>query len=407
MSHSADNPWLHRFAVFTAACTLALIGLGGLVTSHGVGMSVPDWPTTYGYNMFLFPVSKWVGGIFYEHTHRLWASEVGLLTLILMCLLFGRKTRWIIRFLGLALFVSGLFLYWRHQSGVAGMFYGINGVFILGISFGIGGLEISPKWLRRLGAMSFLLVVLQGILGGLRVTEMKDEIGIFHATLAQLFLVLISAIALFTSGWWKRFVNSEPKISLSRGLSGFVLATTTLILLQLVFGATMRHQHAGLAIPDFPLAYGKIWPATDAASIQAYNQMRHDVMDPNPITASHIVVHMTHRITALLIFCCVGFIALKLWKTFGAKTHIARLALIWFGMICAQVVLGIVTVLKNKPADIATAHVVFGAASLVMGSIIAIIARKISVEGKNSIRHVVAASSVKPVSDSKAALTTT
>lgn len=65
------------FARFTALATLGLIGLGGLVTSHGAGMAVPDWPTTYGYNMFLFPVSQWVGGIFYEHTHRLWASVVG------------------------------------------------------------------------------------------------------------------------------------------------------------------------------------------------------------------------------------------------------------------------------------------------------------------------------------------
>ena len=61
--------WLNRFAVFTAVSTLGLIWLGGLVTSHGVGMAVPDWPTTYGYNMFFFPISQWVGGIFYEHAH--------------------------------------------------------------------------------------------------------------------------------------------------------------------------------------------------------------------------------------------------------------------------------------------------------------------------------------------------
>jgi cytochrome c oxidase assembly protein subunit 15 len=59
------SPWLHRFAVLVALATLALIGMGGLVTSHGAGMAVPDWPTTYGYNMFLFPIDQWVGGIFY------------------------------------------------------------------------------------------------------------------------------------------------------------------------------------------------------------------------------------------------------------------------------------------------------------------------------------------------------
>src|SRR5438552_8584128 len=91
MTHT--NPWLHRLVLFTAITTLALIGIGGLVTSHGVGMAVPDWPNTYGYNMFLFPVSKWIGGIFYEHTHRLTATFVGLLTTILALWLWARDTK--------------------------------------------------------------------------------------------------------------------------------------------------------------------------------------------------------------------------------------------------------------------------------------------------------------------------
>ncbi|MEO5803796.1 MAG: COX15/CtaA family protein [Verrucomicrobiota bacterium] len=405
MSRSSNNPWLHRFAVFTAICTLLLIGLGGLVTSHGVGMSVPDWPTTYGYNMFLFPVSKWVGGIFYEHTHRLWASEVGLLTLTLTCLLFGKRARWILRSLGVILLASALFVLWRHQSWTAGIFYGTNGVLMFAISFGLADGERSPKWLRQLGLLSFILVVAQGILGGLRVTEMRDEIGIFHAALAQVFLVLVSAIALFTSNWWQRLAIPRQTFP-SKNLRHFAVATTLLIFVQLILGATMRHQHAGLAIPDFPLAYGKVWPLTDAASIQAINQNRFDSTDPNPITAVHVVVHMFHRITAFLILFSVGFVASQFRKTLGAKNPLARLSLIWFGMILAQLGLGILTVLKNKPADIATAHVVLGAASLVMGAMITIIARKISVEGKKSMRHVVAASSVKPASGSKAALTT-
>ena len=74
MSSVTHNAWLNRFAWFTVAATLFLICSGGMVTSKGVGLAVPDWPTTFGYNMFLFPVSKWVGGIFFEHTHRLIAS---------------------------------------------------------------------------------------------------------------------------------------------------------------------------------------------------------------------------------------------------------------------------------------------------------------------------------------------
>ncbi|MEO7298465.1 MAG: COX15/CtaA family protein [Verrucomicrobiota bacterium] len=403
MSRSTHNPWLHRFAVFTAICTLLLIALGGLVTSHEAGMAVPDWPTTYGYNMFLFPVSQWVGGIFYEHTHRLWASEVGLLTLTLMCLLFGRGARWILRGLGLILIASGLFALWHKQSWIAGAFYGANGAFMFGISFGITHLETSPKWLRRLGSIAFFLVVLQGILGGLRVTQMKDEIGIFHATLAQIFLVLICAIALFTSRWWQSFANSDEALLPNCNLRRFATATTFLILFQLVLGATMRHQHAGLAIPDFPLAYGKIWPATDAASIQAINQNRF-IETAKPITQFHIVVHMLHRLSAFVILGCIGFLAFKLRRTPGAQAPLARLALIWLGMICAQFILGIVTVLKNKPADIATAHVVLGAGSLMMGAMISLIANKISVERENRLRHVSPASSVQSASDSEARL---
>src|ERR1700681_3790814 len=90
------NFWLQRFAWFTAAATLLLICSGGMVTSKGVGLAVPDWPTTFGYNMFLFPFSQWVGGIFFEHTHRLIASAVGFLTIILaVCLWRGEDREWV------------------------------------------------------------------------------------------------------------------------------------------------------------------------------------------------------------------------------------------------------------------------------------------------------------------------
>ena len=93
MIRSTENRWLHRFAILTALATLFLICLGGLVTSKGVGMSVPDWPTTYGYSMFFFPFSKWVGGIFYEHSHRLVASMVGFLTVALAVWLWLQEPR--------------------------------------------------------------------------------------------------------------------------------------------------------------------------------------------------------------------------------------------------------------------------------------------------------------------------
>src|SRR6266511_3600724 len=167
MTRSTCHPWLDRFAWLTAAATFLLLGLGGLVTSHEAGLAVPDWPTTYGYNMFLFPMHLWQSNIFYEHTHRLLASFVGLLTTILAVWLWLREPR---------------------------------------------------SWLRWLGAGAFFAILLQGLLGGLRVTLLKDEIGIFHATLAQCFFVLVTLIALFSSGAAAKFADSfrTTRISVAR-----------------------------------------------------------------------------------------------------------------------------------------------------------------------------------------------
>src|SRR6266568_8740449 len=108
MTRTTDNPWLARFALLTALATLVLVCFGGLVTSHDAGMAVPDWPNTFGYNMFFFPVSQWVGGVFYEHTHRLLASGVGLLTTVLALWLHGKSARRFLRWTGVVLLVCGV-----------------------------------------------------------------------------------------------------------------------------------------------------------------------------------------------------------------------------------------------------------------------------------------------------------
>ncbi len=195
--------FLHRFAKFVSAATVLLIVAGGLVTSTGSGLAVPDWPTSYGWNMFTFPMKHMVGGIFYEHGHRLIASGVGFLTIVLA------------------------FWIWKAES---------------------------RRWMRNLGLTALASVCVQGLLGGITVLWfLPTAVSTAHAGLAQIFFCLTVAIALFTSRGWTD-PTSDPVDD--RLLRSVATATTAAIYLQIIVGATMRHSDAGLAIPDFPLVFG-------------------------------------------------------------------------------------------------------------------------------------------------------
>jgi cytochrome c oxidase assembly protein subunit 15 len=366
-----NNPARHRFAVFTAVATLILLGAGGLVTSHGVGMAVPDWPNTFGYNMFFFPVSQWVGGVFYEHTHRLLASGVGLLTTILALWLYGKNARTCLRWAGSGLVILGIVTgLVTHSRWADAVVLGVSGLIGLASSFVWPRCEAAKPWLRKLGVIAFFGVVLQGVLGGLRVVLFKDQIGILHATVAQLFFVLICMLALFTSPWWNEIIKERTSPIAPTRLSWLSLMGAILILAQLILGATMRHQHAGLAIPDFPLAYGKVWPAIDPQAVALYNQQRLEVVAANPITAFQIVLQMIHRLGAVVIFCIVAWCAWSAWREFGARHRVTRLAAGWLALILLQVSLGAATIWSNKAADLATAHVLVGAISLAIGAVV-------------------------------------
>jgi cytochrome c oxidase assembly protein subunit 15 len=324
-SPNLHNRWLHRFAVLTAMATFCLIWVGGFVTSKGAGMAVPDWPTTYGYNMFLFPISQWKGGILFEHSHRLVASGVGLLTVVLAVLLWFTEAR---------------------------------------------------RWVRTLGIVAVFLVIGQGVLGGLRVTAMKDELGIFHATLAQLFFVLMGSLALFTSRWWMSGRAAGSQLETVRSFQRRASVVALLILVQLAVGATMRHQHAGLAIPDFPAAYGSLWPATDPGSVTRYNQARGEVHALNSITAAQIHLQMAHRIMAALIVVSAGALLWSVRRRFPSGSRPVRLTLILIGLIAVQAVLGAATIWSNKAADVATAHVAIGALSFLTASLLILVAAR-------------------------------
>jgi cytochrome c oxidase assembly protein subunit 15 len=322
--------------------------------------------------MFFFPISKWVGGIFFEHTHRLTASLVGFLTTLLTLWLFGYKARPLLRWIGGIFMASGavLCLIFPTHAGENLLLCGIGlAGFVAGFYW--PKCEPSPKWLRVLGATAFVAVVTQGVLGGLRVTELNANLGIFHAALAQLFFLLVCSIALFQTDFWQRLPVREQADRHHFRL--FFTVTTGLILTQLILGATMRHQHAGLAIPDFPAAYGKLWPDTDSASIARYNQNRMEVLAYNPITAAQVELQMAHRMMALLIFAAVALCAWRAWRLLGSGHWLARFAGVWLGLVLAQVVLGAATIWTGKSADVATAHVACGALCLVTGGLASIV----------------------------------
>jgi cytochrome c oxidase assembly protein subunit 15 len=319
------NKWLNRFAWLTAVATLFLICSGGMVTSKGVGLAVPDWPTTFGYNMFLFPVSKWIGGIFFEHTHRLIASAVGFLTVILAV--------WL----------------WRSED---------------------------REWVRNLGVIAFAAVILQGVLGGLRVTMLKDEIGIFHACLAQAFLGLLVVIAVVTTNFWRSLTNVIVAPKNFGPIKMIALATTIAIYVQLALGATMRHQHRDLSILDFPTANGGWIPDTSATALAKINAWR-DARALSDVTAFQIWLQMAHRFLAAIIAVAVIAFCFRVWKNARHIAPLKRLSIWWLVLLFCQLTLGAWTIWSNKAADIATAHVAMGAIMLSFGVSIYAICRRI------------------------------
>jgi cytochrome c oxidase assembly protein subunit 15 len=148
-----------------------------------------------------------------------------------------------------------------------------------------------------------------------------------------------------------------------------VLYVTILIFGQLLIAATMRHQHAGLAISDFPLAHGKIWPATTPEAIADYNAHRPPGTIGNPITAFQVNLQMVHRLVAYAIFLGVAAAALLARKKLGGRDALTKLAFFWLGLLALQIVLGAATLWSNKAADVATGHVMAGALALLLGAL--------------------------------------
>jgi cytochrome c oxidase assembly protein subunit 15 len=182
-------------------------------------------------------------------------------------------------------------------------------------------------------------------------------------------------MALFQTDFWRRLpFHGEIE---QHGTRSLFVVTTCLVLGQLMLGATMRHQHAGLSIPDFPAAYGKLWPDTDPAAIARYNQMRTEVAGENPITAAQVILQMVHRIMACAILAMVATCLIHTWRRFGPRFWLTRGAMIWMGLVLTQAFLGAATIWTGKSADVATAHVACGALCLITGGLTSLVAFRI------------------------------
>ena len=307
---------LHILALLTTVATFPLIFMGGLVTSHGAGMSVPDWPNSYGYNMFTFPPSMWVGGIFYEHTHRLMGTVVGMLS----------------------------------------------------IALAIAAWRVEPRpWVRWLCYGVLGAVIFQGVLGGLRVVLVQLDLAVVHACFAHAFFCLAALAAIVTSRWW----IEAPDLSQSgafwdgKRLIAACIVALVAIYAQLIVGAMMRHYQAGLAVPDLPLAYGQVIPATDSASLEQINNHRAWTLRLPRVTATQVWLHMGHRIGAALVTVAIlAAVAITL-VNHRRERVLLRPALLLVALLLAQMTLGVLTVLWRKPADIASLHVAGGALTLV------------------------------------------
>jgi heme a synthase len=278
--------WLHRYIKVVVASTVLLIAAGGMVTSTDSGLAVPDWPNTYGQFMFSFPLEKMVGGIFYEHGHRMIASTVGVLTIVLAI--------------------------WTWKAD-------------------------PRRWMRRLGFTALGAVILQGLLGGITVLLLLPApVSIGHAGLAQLFFCLTISLALFTSPGWTRAQAAVDDPTLRR----IAAATTVMIYCQILLGATMRHIEAGMAIPDFPLAFGQLLP---------------------PVWNAGIAVHFAHRAGAVLVTAAVLATAGHVWYHHRERRELARPAILLVLFVLTQVGLGAFVIWSGLQPLVNTAHVVNGA----------------------------------------------
>ena len=315
MASPPSNPWLRRYSKLVCCSTFFLIFAGSLVTSTGSGLAVPDWPLSYG--MFFPPM---VGGIFYEHGHRMVAGSVGILTLLMATWLAVREQR---------------------------------------------------RWLRNLGFLALAAVIAQALLGGITVLFLLPApVSVGHAVLAQTFLLLTIVIAYSLSQERTRR-EAQPDaapVTLRRAS----VVTLAIVFVQLILGAVMRHTGAGLAIPDFPLAGGHLLPTFDAPMLSRINTMRLD-LGLEPVTMAQVVIHFTHRVGALCVVLAAATLTVIALRSGWRQRRVTTTVLAIDLLVMAQILLGAFTVWTHKAPYLTSVHVLTGA--IILGTTMLLVLR--------------------------------
>jgi cytochrome c oxidase assembly protein subunit 15 len=300
---------LRRLSKLTSFSTLFLIFVGALVKSHEVGLSVPDWPTTYGKQMFAFPLSEMVGGIFYEHGHRMLATIIGFFTLIQAIVL---------------------------------------------------GFSNEPYWLKKLGYIALGTVISQGIFGGITVLfYLPPAVSIIHGILAQTFFVMTIIIAYSLSVERKKRKNIIDNTNIRKG----TLILVSFVYIQLILGALMRHTASGMAIPDFPTMGGLWFPTFSDSMIHNINVILFD-MDWGTVSRAQVIIHFLHRLGAIIVTGFIGYLFYKNNKIINTNSILKKSMWLILFIVIVQFTLGALTVITERAPYIASFHVVNGAALL-------------------------------------------
>lgn len=317
-AHKAEGKGLQRFAWLVFSLIVLLIFFGGHVKSTNSGLSVPDWPNTYGHFMFSFPLDRMIGGIFWEHSHRMIASVVGILTFALTVWVYVVEKR---------------------------------------------------KWVRSLSLAASIAVLVQGVFGGLTVLfYLPVWTSSIHGTLAQSYLCMVLILALALSPVWKnnpaRYADDKRK-----PLRSLTLWTVGAIFVQLMLGAVMRHSEAGLAIPDFPTMFGSWVPPVGADALAYANSelARNGILSRmrlTEVTQMQILVHLAHRLWAVAVTVLVIMTSVRVFRHYSRVRRLRRPAVLLLALLTIQVTLGILTIYTEKQPSITTLHVLTGALTL-------------------------------------------